>query len=74
MPASAKLYGLGMPVGQDAALAGLRLTFVDEVDDVLRGSAGEEDFRNAGLFESRDIGFGDDTTDKDGNVVHAFFV
>ena len=56
------------------ALAWLRLTFVNEVDDVLRGSAGEEDFGDAGSFEGRNIRFGDDAAHKDGQVVHTFFV
>src|SRR6266481_3999592 len=45
---------------------------VDEVDDILSGSAGEEDFGDAGLLQCRNVGFGDDAADKDGDVVHAF--
>src|SRR5467141_4136220 len=48
--------------------------FVDEVHDVLCGSAGEEDFGDAGLLQGRDVGFGDDAADEDGDVVHAFVV
>jgi len=47
---------------------------VDEVDDVLGGSAGEEDAGDAGLLEGGDVGFGDDAADEDGDIVHAFFV
>src|SRR5258708_31086298 len=47
---------------------------MDEVDDVLRGSAGKEDFGDAGLFEGGDVGFGDDAADEDGDVVHALVV
>ena len=46
--------------------------FVDEVDDVLGGGAGEEDFGDAGFFHGGDVGFGDDAADEDGDVVHAF--
>src|SRR5229473_950088 len=52
---------------------GERDAFVDEIDDVLRGSAREEDFGDAGLLESGDVGFGDDAADEDGDVGHAFF-
>ena len=45
---------------------------VDEVDDILSGSAGEEDFGDAGLLQCRNVGFGDDAADEDGDVVHAF--
>jgi hypothetical protein len=47
---------------------------VDEVDDVLGRSAWEKDFRDAGLFQGGNVGFGNDAADKDGDVVHAFFV
>jgi hypothetical protein len=47
---------------------------VDEVDDVLRGSAGEENFGDAGFFQRGDIGFGNDAADEDGDVLHAFVV
>src|SRR5580700_1430935 len=55
----------------EIALAGYAL--VDELDDVLGGSSGQENFRDAGFFQGRDIGFGNNAADKDGNVVHAFF-
>jgi hypothetical protein len=45
---------------------------VDEIDDVLRGGAGEEDFGDAGLLEGGNIGFGDDPAEDYGDVVHAF--
>jgi hypothetical protein len=48
--------------------------FVDELHDVLRGSAGEEDFRDAGFFQGGDVGFGDDAANEDGDVSHAFVV
>ena len=47
---------------------------MDEVDDVLSGSAGKENFGDAGFFQGGDVGFGDDAADEDGDVVHAFFV
>jgi hypothetical protein len=47
---------------------------VDEIDDVLRGGSGEKNLRDAGLLECRDVGFGDDAADKDGDIVHAFFM
>jgi hypothetical protein len=46
---------------------------VNKVHDVLRGSAWEEDFGDARLFEGRDVGFGDDAADQDGDVVHSLF-
>jgi len=51
-----------------------RDTLVDEVDDILSGSSGEKDFGDAGLLQGRDVGFGDDAADEDGDIVHAFFV
>src|SRR5229473_927866 len=53
---------------------GERNALVDEVDDVLCGSAGKKDFSDAGLFEGGDVGFGDDAADEDGDVGHAFVV
>jgi hypothetical protein len=47
--------------------------FVDELDDVLRGGSGQENFRDAGFFQGCDIGFRNDAADEDGNVVHTFF-
>jgi len=47
---------------------------VDEVHDVLCRSSREEDFGNAGLLQGGDVGFGDDASDKNGDIVHAFFV
>ncbi len=44
---------------------------MDEVDDVLRGSAGEEDFGDAGLLQGGNVGFGDDAADKHSDVAHA---
>src|ERR1700674_2512051 len=46
----------------------------DEIHDVLRGSAREEYFGDAGFFQGRDVGFGDDAADEDGDVGHAFVV
>ena len=53
---------------------GLHVALVDEFDDVLGGGAGKEDFGDTGLFEGSDVGSGDDAADKDGDLVHAFFV
>jgi len=47
---------------------------VDELDDVLGGGAGKEDFGDAGFFQGGNVGSGDDAADEDGDVVHAFFV
>ena len=47
---------------------------MDEIDDVLRGSAGQENFGDAGLFHGGNVGFGNDAADENGDVVHAFFV
>ncbi len=58
----------------DSGELGERDAFVDEVDDGLRGSSGEKNFGDAGLFQGGDVGFGDDAADEDGDVVHAFFV
>jgi len=53
---------------------GQRDALVDEVDDVLRGSAREKDFGDAGLLEGGDVSFGNDAADEDGDVGHAFVV
>lgn len=37
--------------------------FVDELDDVLSGGSGQENFRDAGFFQGRDIGFGNNAAD-----------
>jgi hypothetical protein len=50
-----------------------RSSLMDEIDDVLGGSAGEEDLRNAGGFEGSDVRFWDDAADEDGDVIHTFF-
>jgi len=47
---------------------------VNEVDDVLRGGSGEENFSDACFFEVGNIGFGNDAADEDGDVLHAFVV
>src|ERR1700676_5438173 len=47
---------------------------VDELDDVLGGGAGKENFGDAGFFEGGDVGSGNDAADEDGDVLHAFFV
>jgi len=52
----------------------VRDAFVDEVDDVLGGGTGEEDFGDAGLLQGGDVGGGDDAADEDGDVGHAFVV
>jgi len=54
--------------------AGGSQALVNEIDDVLRGRAREENFGNAGFFERGDVGFGDDAADENGNVVHALFL
>lgn len=45
---------------------------VDELHNVLGGGSREEYFGDAGLLERRNVGFGNDAADKDGNVGHAF--
>jgi len=47
---------------------------VDEFDDVLRGSAGQENLRDSRFFHGRNVGFGNDAADENGDVLHAFFV
>src|SRR5262249_44042306 len=47
---------------------------VNELDNVLRGSGWEKDLGDAGLLEGGNVGFGNDASDEDGDVVHAFFV
>src|SRR5204862_6182489 len=51
-----------------------RDAFVYEVYGVLGGSAGEKTFGDAGLFQGRDVGVGDDAADEHGDVIHAFFI
>ena len=46
---------------------------MDEIHDVLRGSAGKENLGDSGLLEAGNIGFRDDAADEDGDVVHALF-
>jgi len=46
----------------------------DEGDDVLRGGAGEENGGDSGFLEGGDIGFGNNPTDENGDVVHALFM
>src|SRR2546426_2202393 len=53
---------------------GERDALVDELHDVLCGSAGKKDFGDAGLFEGGDVGFGNDAADEDGDGIHAFVV
>ncbi len=55
-------------------LRALRDALVDEVDDVLRGSAGEKYFGDAGFLEVGDVGFGNNAAEKYGDVGHAFVV
>src|SRR5262249_18110531 len=50
------------------------VVFWNEIDDGLSGSAREKNFSDAGLLERGYIGFGNDTSDQYGDVVHAFFV
>ena len=54
-----------------AALA--RQASVNERDDVLRGRAGQENFRDAGLFHGGDVGFGNDAADENRDIVHTLF-
>jgi hypothetical protein len=49
-------------------------SFVDEFDDVLRGSAGKENSGDADFFEFGDVGFRDDPAEKDGDVGHALLL
>ena len=50
-----------------------RQALVDEGDDVLRGSARQKNFGDAGLFHGGNVRFGNDAADEDGDVAHAFF-
>src|SRR6267378_81952 len=50
----------------------MRHTFADEVDDVLRGRAGEENFSDPGFLEGGNVRLGDDAADEDGDIGHAF--
>src|SRR5215470_7716932 len=52
----------------------MNVALVDEINDVLGGGARKEDFSDTGFFQRGNVGFGDDTADEDGDVVHAFFV
>jgi hypothetical protein len=54
-----------------AALA--RQASVNERDDVLRGRAGQENFRDTGLFHGGDVGFGNDAADENRDIVHTLF-
>ena len=47
---------------------------VNEVDDVLRGGAGEKNLGDAGFFQRGDVSFGNDAADEDGDALHAFVV
>jgi hypothetical protein len=47
---------------------------VNEVDDVLRRGAGEENFSDTGSFQLGNIGFGNDAADQDSYILHAFVV
>ena len=47
---------------------------MDEIHDVLGGGSRKEDFGDAGLLQGRDVGFGDDAADEDGDIAHAFVV
>ena len=46
---------------------------MDEGDDILRGRAGQEDLRDAGLFHGRNVCFGNDAADENRDVVHTLF-
>ena len=52
----------------------MRDAFVNEIYDVLRGGAGEKNLRDAGLLQGRDVGFGDDSAEDYGHIVHPFIV
>jgi hypothetical protein len=52
----------------------MREAFVDEINDILRGGAGEKDFRYAGFLQGRDVRFRDDAAEDYGHIVHAFVV
>ena len=49
------------------------ISFLNEIDDVLGGSAGKKDFGDAGLFQGGDVGFRDDAANQHRDIVHAFF-
>src|ERR1700682_528252 len=52
----------------------MHYALLNELDNVLRGSAWEENFGDACFLESRNIRFGDDAAEKDGHVIHSFLV
>ena len=47
---------------------------MNEVDDVLRGRARQENFRDTGFFQFGYVGFGNDAAEQHDNVGHAFVV
>jgi len=69
--------GLGGRGGQNRArhampLHGMRVALVDEIDDVLGGGAGEEDFGDSRLLQRGNVCPGNDSADQHRNIVHAF--
>jgi len=55
----------------DFARALLGEAFVDELDDVLRGGAGEKNFGDADFLQGRNIRFRNNTAEDYGHIVHA---
>ena len=47
-------------------------TLADKIDDSLRGGSRKKDFGDAGLLQSWNVGFGDNSADQHGHVIHAF--
>ena len=47
--------------------------FLEKLDDVFRGGAGEEGFGDALFLESGQVFLRDDAADEDQTVVHSFF-
>jgi len=54
-------------------LLALGHSVLNELHNVLRRGAGEENFGDARLFENGDICFGNDASDEHGHVGHSFF-
>jgi hypothetical protein len=61
-------------VAEELTSGALGKTSADVADDILRGSAGKKNLRDADFFEGRYVGFGDDATEKNHHVVHALVV
>jgi hypothetical protein len=50
----------------------VRDALLNEVDDVLRGSAGKKDFGDAGFLQAGNVRLGNDAAEKNRDIIHAF--